>query len=188
MRHGRIALLTDLDYPWWWWMLASERFGRWIQVLLTGASTPRGPCFWFPLFPNKFSGTMEKFSNFTFSQKIFNFHPPKFLMTFFVCHRLQILNSLPIFTVSVQHFPLLLWISPQISSNLRVFTFFLWFSFPPYFDHDAFMHHTMHIVDASGCWMLMWCNLAIFVGCAMLYRQLLYLLLIWTLNIIITIR
>src|SRR6218665_1675837 len=22
------------------------------------------------------------------------------------------------------------------------------FSFPPYFDHDAFMHHTMHILDA----------------------------------------
>jgi len=24
------------------------------------------------------------------------------------------------------------------------------FRFPPYFDHDAFMHHTMHILDAPA--------------------------------------
>ena len=24
-------------------------------------------------------------------------------------------------------------------------------SFPPYFDHDAFMHHPMHVLDAPEC-------------------------------------
>src|SRR6218665_54542 len=33
-----------------------------------------------------------------------------------------------------------------ISQNLCVFfTYFTCFSFAPYFDHDAFMHHTMHV-------------------------------------------
>src|SRR6218665_2730060 len=36
----------------------------------------------FPLFQKHFSDSVENFTNFTFSQKIFNFHPPKFLMTF----------------------------------------------------------------------------------------------------------
>ena len=44
------------------------------------------------------------------------------------------------------HFPLF-----QIPPISRVFLHSLLsvFSFPPYFDHDAFMHHTMHVLDAS---------------------------------------
>ena len=30
------------------------------------------------------------------------------------------------------------------------FIYFMCFSFLPYFDHDAFMHHTMHVLDAPG--------------------------------------
>ena len=34
-------------------------------------------------------------------------------------------------------------------------------SFPPYFDHDAFLHHTIHVLDASVCynfWLTSICN------------------------------
>ena len=64
-----------------------------------------------------------------FHTKIFNFHPPKVLMTFF-SHRLQILNYPPIFAVSVHFlpyfakfiiFPLLL----QVSSDFVKLTCFL---------------------------------------------------------------
>src|SRR6218665_235278 len=61
-----------------------------------------------------------------FPKKFSDFHLPKFMMSFF-SHRLQILN-----------FPLTCF-----------FTYFMCISFPPYFDHDAFMHHTMHVLDAS---------------------------------------
>ena len=31
------------------------------------------------------------------------------------------------------------------------FTYFMYFSIPsPYFDHDAFMHHTMHVLDTPA--------------------------------------
>jgi len=30
-----------------------------------------------------------------------------------------------------------------------LFTYFTCISFPPHFDHDAFMHHPMHVLDAS---------------------------------------
>ena len=31
-----------------------------------------------------------------------------------------------------------------------LFTYFTCISFPPYFDHDAFMHHPMHVLDAPA--------------------------------------
>ena len=31
-----------------------------------------------------------------------------------------------------------------------LFTYFLCISFPPYFDHDGFMHHPMHVLDAPA--------------------------------------
>jgi len=36
---------------------------------------------------------------------------------------------------------------PLISSNLRVFYKLYAFFISPYFDHDAFLHHTMHALD-----------------------------------------
>src|SRR6218665_1272540 len=50
---------------------------------------------------------VKNFPNFTFSKKVFDFHPAKFLMTFF-SHLLgpyKFLISFPFLTVSV-HFPL----------------------------------------------------------------------------------
>jgi len=40
---------------------------------------------------------------------------------------------------------------PLISLNLRVFAYFTCFV-SPYFDRDAFMHHTMHVLD-DPAWM-----------------------------------
>src|SRR6218665_235925 len=47
-----------------------------------------------PLFFEQFSYSVEHLLNVTFSRKIFDFHPPKFLMTFFsfFSHRPQISN------------------------------------------------------------------------------------------------
>src|SRR6218665_2717774 len=69
-------------------------------------------------------------------------HPPEAMMHF------------PLFQISLYFrkffqtpwkiFPIL-----PFPKKLRVFTYFLCFSFPqPKFDHDAFMHHTMHVLDA----------------------------------------
>src|SRR6218665_1396480 len=55
----------------------------------SGASIPSEAMMHFPPvsdFPpifEKFSESVENFQNFTFSEKFLDFHPPKFLMTFF---------------------------------------------------------------------------------------------------------
>jgi len=50
-------------------------------------------------------------------------------------------------------FPILLF-PPKIPYDFVKFTCFLHtlcvFRFPTYFDHDAFMHHTMHVLDAHA--------------------------------------
>jgi len=105
----------------------------------------------------KFLKLMENFPILPFPKKLFSdIHPPKFLMTIF-SHRLKIFNFPPIFAVSVHlsHFRKLLFPPtfknfPLISLNLRVFYILSVFFVSPYFDHDAFMHHTMHTLDAHG--------------------------------------
>jgi len=72
-------------------------------------------------------------------------------------HKFQI--SLPIFPVSVHcpllfrenyYFALLFKISPPCFRKIHLlFTYFMCISFPPYFDHDAFMHHPMHVGPTS---------------------------------------
>ena len=87
-----------------------------------------------------------------FSSAEINFWWPSF------SHRPQISNFPPIFSVSV-HSPCfakivissLFW---QIYLCFRqiqlLFTCFTCISFPPYFGHDAFMHHPMHVLAAPG--------------------------------------
>ena len=115
------------------------------------------PCFRFPLFPKHFLGLRRKFSQFYLFQKIFirqNFWRP------FLSHWPQTWNFPPISAVSI-HFPSYFgkFLCSPYSSNLFIpwflkctcsFTYFMCFSFPPYSDHDAFMHHTMHLPDAPG--------------------------------------
>jgi len=73
----------------------------------------------FPLFPKNLSDSVENFPDFTFSEKISDFHPQKFLMTFF-SHRLQISKFPPQFRSSpyfgeISHSSLLFKNSPLIS-------------------------------------------------------------------------
>src|SRR6218665_2535917 len=118
-------------------------------------------CFRFPPIFQKFS---HSFKILPFPEKFMDFHPPKFLMTFLVIdHKFRIPL---IFPVSV-HFPhvsrKLLFPPPLFRENYfllyfenfpsfrkihMLFTCFMCISFPPYFDHDAFMHHPMHVLDA----------------------------------------
>src|SRR6218665_3677125 len=68
-------------------------------------------------------------------------------------------NFPPIFHISV-HFPpvsrKLLFPPyfekfPPCFQNIHLlFTYFMCISFPPYFDHDAVMHHPMHVLDAPA--------------------------------------
>src|SRR6218665_387073 len=60
-----------------------------MMMMMTGASIPPEvtmhlpPLFQIPPIFDEFSDFMENFKNFTFSRKISDFHPPKFLMIFF---------------------------------------------------------------------------------------------------------
>jgi len=111
----------------------------------------------FPLFSKKFQTLWKIFQMLPFPEKFLDFHPPKFLMTFF-SHRLQISNFTPIFPVSV-HSPCFAKIiistllskmpPPCFRKSHLLFTYFMCISFPPYFNHDAFMHHPMHVLDVA---------------------------------------
>ena len=46
--------------------------------------------------------------------------------------------------------PISLNILPLFRKIHLLFTYFMCISFSPYFDHHAFMHHPMHILDAPG--------------------------------------
>src|SRR6218665_1669285 len=110
-----------------------------------------------PIFEKK-SDSVENFLNFTFSRKISLFSFAKISDDLFLVidHKFRI--PPPIFSVSV-HFPLVsrkLLFPPHFSKFHPCFTkihllltYFMCISFPPYFDHDAFMHHPMHVLDAS---------------------------------------
>jgi len=76
-----------------------------------------------------------------FPEKISDFHPPKFLMTFFLVidHKFWISPILPVLV----HFPP---VSQKLLFPLHLLVYFV----SPYFYHDAFMHHQMHVLDASG--------------------------------------
>ena len=80
-------------------------------------------------------------------------------MTFF-SHRPHILNFPPIFPVistfpscfaKIIIFPYFYKFHPPVIDKFTSFFYILYVYFvPPYFDHDAFMHHPMHVLDALG--------------------------------------
>src|SRR6218665_491680 len=65
-------------------------------------------------------------------------HPPKPMMHIELSPYFPKICNSPIFA-EFMHFPL-------FSFNLR------FFFFSPYFDHDAFMHHASHILNAPAFW------------------------------------
>jgi len=125
------------------------------------------PLFQIPLYFRKIFRLWKIFKILPFPEKF----PPKFLMTIFLVidHKFRISPFFSCFSTFPPCFakiiisPLLLKISvphlkflgdrlPQSLPVLQKFTCFLHtlcvFRFPPYFDHDAFMHHPMHVLDA----------------------------------------
>src|SRR6218665_3374132 len=96
----------------------------------------------------------------TFSRQNFRFSSAKISDDFFsFSHRPQILNFPPYFA-SFSTFPPLIGknshfpptfanFPPCFQKIQQLFTYFLCI-FPPYFGHDAFMHHPMHVLDSPA--------------------------------------
>src|SRR6218665_2427681 len=89
-----------------------------------------------------------------FSEKFLEFDP----MTFFLVIDRKFRISPHIFALSL-HFPLFPenfsfppYFSkfPPVLGKFNCFLHTLRVLFPPYFDHDAFMHHPMHVLDAPA--------------------------------------
>ena len=104
------------------------------------------PCFRFPPISEKFSDFLEIFSILPFPERFLHFHPPKFLMTFFLVidHKFRIspLFSLfqfisPLFRENYS-FPLLLQIFPPVLNKFTCFLHTLRVYFPP---HTLTMMH-----------------------------------------------
>ena len=116
----------------------------------------------FPLFQispyfRKIFWTLRKiFAILLFPDKFLDFHPPKFLMTFLVIdHKFRISPLFSLFqyiSLGKLLFPLLWQNFPPCFTQIHLlFTYFTCISFPHCFDHDAFKHHPMHVLDASAC-------------------------------------
>ena len=107
-----------------------------------------------PLFSRHFWTVWKMSKILPFPDKFTHFHPSKFLTTFFFTHRPQISNS-PLFSLFYDIFPpdsrkfaispLFSKISPPVFQKFNSFLHTLGVISPPYFDHDAFMHHPMHV-------------------------------------------
>src|SRR6218665_1706097 len=112
-----------------------------------------------PLFLKIFRTFWKFFTILPFPEKFLDLHPPKFLMTFFFSHRPQISNFpsyfrcfstfSPLFREHFSFPPTFTNFPPCFRQIHLLFTYFTCI-FPPYFDHDAFMHHPMHVLDAPG--------------------------------------
>src|SRR6218665_719947 len=115
-------------------------------------------CFRFPPYFRKIFGLSENFYNFTFSRKISSLSSAKISDDFFFSHRPQMSNS-PLFSLfqyisplfRENYFPPYFDKFPPCFTQIHLlFTYFTCISLPPYFYHDAFMHHPMHLLDAPG--------------------------------------
>ena len=133
---------------------------------LAGASIPPETMMHFPpvsdspYFQKNFR-LWGKFSQFSFSRKISCFSSNEISDDLFFSHRPQISNFPLIFAVSV-HFPLFRDKTPTLTNFPPLFytnspaLYILYVYFvSPYFYHDAFMHHPMHVLDATE--LVPWC-------------------------------
>jgi len=100
----------------------------------------------FPLlFPKNFSDSVEKFPKLTFSKEISRFSiaknlefPPYF----------RYFNTFPPVFRKISHFSLYIYKFPPDFVKFTRFFYILCVFDSPYFHHDAFMQHTMHVLDA----------------------------------------
>src|SRR6218665_2642606 len=102
-----------------------------------------------PLFPKKFS---ESVVNFCFFQKILRFSSAKISDDLFLVidYKFEFPPCFRSFSTFPPYFAYFSKFPPLISYNLPVFYILYVFFVSPYFDHDAFMHHTMHVLDAPA--------------------------------------
>ena len=119
------------------------------------------PCFTFPPYLRHIFRTPRKISPILpFRKKFPDFHPPKFLMTFFK-KSLTRNFEFPLFPLSQLISPLFREIFlfppyffkivlPDFVKFTCFYILYVYFVSPCYFYHDAFMHHTMHALDAPG--------------------------------------
>src|SRR6218665_672165 len=115
----------------------------------------------FPLFSKKFQILRKIFKMLPFLEKFLAFHPPKFVMTFFLFFlvidykfRISPLFSLfqyisPLFPENY-YFPYFDKFSPLFYTNSPAFNLLYVYFVSPYLYHDAFMHHPMHVLDACA--------------------------------------
>src|SRR6218665_893367 len=115
------------------------------------------PCFRFPPYFRKIFGLSEFFYNFTFSRKISSLSSAKISDDFFLVinHKFRISSYFRSFStfppVSRKlFFPPYFYNFPPVLGKFTCFLHTLRVFRSPYFDHDAFMHHPMHVLDAPG--------------------------------------
>jgi len=107
------------------------------------------PCFRFPPYFRKILRLRGKFPKFYLFREIFRFSSAKISDELFLVidHKFRISPLFFLFRYISSlfrenyYFPLLPKISTCFPKIHLLFTYFLCISFPPYFDHDAFMHH-----------------------------------------------
>src|SRR6218665_1136805 len=87
------------------------------------------PRFRSPLFPKTFLTPWKISQIVPFPENFSDFRPPKFYFS--------------------PTFPLLIK-TPSVFGKFTCFLHTLRVFCPPYFYHDAFMHHTMHVLDAPA--------------------------------------
>src|SRR6218665_126411 len=112
------------------------------------------PCFRFPPYFQqilKLCGNFLKF--YLFPKK---FSSAKISDDLFFSDRPQISNSLcfstfPPVSRKLLFPPYFQKFSPLFSKNSPAFYILFVYFVSPYFDHDAFMHHPMHVLDAPAC-------------------------------------
>jgi len=131
-------------------------------TFIQGSPSPLRPwCIYplvsdFPLFQKKFSDSVENFPGFTFSEEKFRFSFAKISNDLFLVIDHTNLKFPPLFSFFHPNSTLFrpnLSYPPTLPNfslwfrKISVFcTCFLWFLFPPYFYHDAFMH----VLDAPA--------------------------------------
>src|SRR6218665_2180092 len=128
--------------------------------LIPGASIPAEtmmhfpPCLRFSPYVRKIF-RLENVPNFTFSQKISRFSSAKISDDLFLVidHKFRIYPLFSLFQYISPLFrenysPYFEKFSPLFYKNSPAFCILYVYFVSPYFDHDAFMHHPMHVLDA----------------------------------------
>src|SRR6218665_2338547 len=109
----------------------------------------------FPQFPKNFRTFRKILKILPFPEKFLDFHPPTFFMTFLSSTTnfefppyFRCFSTFPPCFAKIILSPYFYKFPPCFRQIHLLFIYFTCIS--PYFDHDAFMHHPMHVLDASG--------------------------------------